>query len=334
MSIENIFVSIIVPIYNVDKYLADCIDSIINQTHKNLEIILVNDGSKDRSGEIINYYLEKDSRIKVFHRKNSGVSNTRNFGIDVSNGEYICFADADDKLEPNYVDYLLKLAVENDADMSITRNFHNSFRKIDTLIDKIEIQNSVEATCDLLYYKHMIGVYCKMIRRSFLIDNNIRFMPDIFIGEGFNFTIDCFQRINKLAIGQKSVYFYRRDNEASAMSHFNVKKVENAILAMKRMNERLIIRTPRILRAWKFAMWHTYSDMWIFIVRGNAQKQYPDLHKQCIKYTRSKAIYGIIAPVCIKEKIRALVLMCFPSIYPHLMNIRQNRLSKNNQHYE
>lgn len=328
MQLENILVTIIVPIYNAEKYLTECIESILNQNHRKLEIILVNDGSTDRSKEIIENFQKKDSRIKAFHRENSGVSATRNFGIDVATGEYICFSDADDKLEPNYVDYLLHLAVDNQAEMSTTRNFNNSFKKLKTLKDKIEIQTPEEATRDLLLYKHMIGVYCKIIKKSFLDNNNIRFMPDIFIGEGFNFTMDCFQRINKLAIGQQSVYFYRRDNEASAMSHFNVKKVNNAILAMHRMYERLILHSPQIIRAWKFAIWHTYSDMWIFMVRGNAKKQFPDLYKQCLKYTRHHAIYGLIAPICIREKIRALVLMCIPYIYPYLMNKRQAKLNK------
>lgn len=328
MMLNNILVTIIVPIYNADKYLAECITSILNQTHKKLEIILVNDGSTDKTKEILDFFQEKDSRIKVFHRENSGVSETRNFGIDVATGEYICFSDADDKLESNYVEYLLHLAVDNEADMSTTRSFHNSFRKLETINDKLEIQTAEEATCDLLYYKHMIGVYCKMIKRSFINKNNIRFMPDIFIGEGFNFTMDCFQRINKLAIGHQSVYFYRRDNEASAMSHFNIKKVENAILAMYRMYDRLIIRTPKILRAWKFAIWHTYSDMWIFMVRGKAQKQFPNVYKQYLEYTRHNAIYMLVAPICLREKIRALTLMCIPSIYPYLMEKRQARLKK------
>lgn len=328
MRTDNILISIIVPIYNTEKYLADCIESIRNQTHKKIEIILVNDGSTDRSKEIIENFQKKDFRIKAFHRENAGVSATRNFGIDVATGEYICFSDADDKLESNYVDYLLHLAVDNGAEMSTTRNFHNSFRKLKNTNDKLEIQTPEEATCDLLHYKHMIGVYCKMIKRSFLNKNNIRFMPDIFIGEGFNFTMDCFQRINKLAIGHQSVYFYRRDNEASAMSHFNIRKVENAILAMHRMYDRLIIRSPKILRAWKFATWHTYSDMWIFMVRGNAKKQFPHLYKQYLQYTRQNAIYGLVAPICIREKIRALTLMCIPSIYPYLMEKRQAQLNK------
>lgn len=328
MKLENILVTIIVPIYNTEKYLEECIESILNQTHQKLEIILVNDGSTDKSKEIIENFHKKDSRIKAFHRENSGVSATRNFGIDAATGEYICFSDADDKLEPNYVDYLLHLAVDNGAEMSTTRSFHNSFRNLKNRKDKLEIQTPEEATCDLLYYKHMIGVYCKMIKRSFLNKNNIRFMTDIFIGEGFNFTMDCFQRINKLAIGYQSVYFYRRDNEASAMSHFNIKKVENAIQAMHRMNDRLIIRTPQILRAWEFAMWHTYSDMWIFMVRGNAKNHFPYLYKQYLQYTRNNAIYAFAAPICIREKLRALTLMCTPSIYPYLMEKRQAKLNK------
>lgn len=328
MDLNQILVTVVVPIYNAERYLAECIDSILSQDHQNLNIILINDGSEDQSGKIAEEYQKKDARICVIHRENSGVSITRNVGIDAAKGEYICFSDADDKLEPDYVSYLLKLAVENDADMSITRNFHNSFRQMNVINDILEIQTPEEAIVDLLHYQHMIGVYCKMIKTSFLNEYKLRFMSDIRIGEGFNFTMDCFQRINKLAVGQRSVYFYRRDNEASAMSHFNVSKVYNAILAMHRMNERLIFRTSKILRAWEFAMWHTYSDMWIFMVHGKAEKEYPDLYKECMHYMRAKAYYALIEPVSFNEKVRSLILMCIPKLYTYLVDQRQKKFNQ------
>lgn len=94
--------------------------------------------------------FKKDSRIKAFHRENTGVSATRNFGIDVATGEYICFSDADDKLEPNYVDYLLHLAVDNGAEMSTTRNFHNSFRKLKTQM--INLKYKLQKKQHVTYY--------------------------------------------------------------------------------------------------------------------------------------------------------------------------------------
>ena len=93
---NNPLISIIVPIYNVEKYLSKCIDSIINQTLENIEIILVNDGSTDSCAEIIESYANKDNRIKVIHKKNGGQSSARNMGLDIAKGEYIGFVDSDD----------------------------------------------------------------------------------------------------------------------------------------------------------------------------------------------------------------------------------------------
>ena len=100
-------VSVIVPIYNVEKYLEKCIESIVNQTYKNLEIILVDDGSQDNCPAMCDEWTQKDSRIKVIHKKNGGLSSARNAGLEVSNGEYISFVDSDDWLDENTFEELL-----------------------------------------------------------------------------------------------------------------------------------------------------------------------------------------------------------------------------------
>ncbi|MDQ1143763.1 glycosyltransferase involved in cell wall biosynthesis [Bacillus sp. SORGH_AS 510] len=128
MGKSEIKVSVIVPIYNVEKFLSKCIETIINQSYKNLEIILVDDGSPDRSGEICDEYAAKDKRIKVIHQKNSGVSSARNAGINAATGDYVCFADGDDYLMPDYVEYLMDLAVRNDADISLTTDMFSNYQ--------------------------------------------------------------------------------------------------------------------------------------------------------------------------------------------------------------
>ena len=109
----NFKVSVIVPIYNVEKYIAECIESIIKQDYRNLEIILVDDGSPDKSGEICDFYKNKDERIIVIHKKNAGVSAARNSGLDAATGDFVCFVDGDDYLEEDYVSYLLKQIIDN-----------------------------------------------------------------------------------------------------------------------------------------------------------------------------------------------------------------------------
>ena len=108
-------ISVIVPVYNVEAYLPRCVDSILAQTYKNLEIILVDDGTKDRGGVICDEYAAKDPRVKVIHKENGGLSSARNAGIDVARGEYLAFVDSDDYLEPEAMEVLLNAAVSNNV---------------------------------------------------------------------------------------------------------------------------------------------------------------------------------------------------------------------------
>ena len=118
-------ISIVVPIYNVEKYVEKCVSSILIQTYSNLEIVLVDDGSTDNSGKIIDKLKNKDSRIKVIHKKNGGLSDARNCGIDNSTGKYICFIDSDDYVNSNYVEVLYKNIIKYDCDISVC-----SFKKV------------------------------------------------------------------------------------------------------------------------------------------------------------------------------------------------------------
>lgn len=114
----NPLISVIVPIYNVEKYLARCVDSIVNQTYKNLEIILVDDGSPDRCPKMCDDYAEKDSRIKVVHKKNGGLSDARNAGMAVATGEYISFIDSDDYVSDDFFECLLDVMNKENSDIA------------------------------------------------------------------------------------------------------------------------------------------------------------------------------------------------------------------------
>ena len=113
--------SVVVPVYNVEKYLDKCIESIVGQTYKNLEIILVNDGSTDRCKEICDIWKEKDARIKVLHKENRGLVSARQAGLEMASGEYIANVDSDDWIEKNMYECLMGLAVESGSDIEIGR---------------------------------------------------------------------------------------------------------------------------------------------------------------------------------------------------------------------
>lgn len=324
---NNIKVSIIVPVYNVEKYISQCIESIINQTHKNLEIILVDDGSTDNSGKIADEYALKDNRIKVIHKKNAGVSSARNTGIDNATGEYVCFADADDYLMTDYVEYLLELIVKHNADISLTKEMYTTFYTNQVKEDLIDEYTPEKATIEILIYNIPIGVYCKMFKREFL-GKNIRFVPNIFIGEGFNFNTACFQRANKVVAGHKKIYFYRRNNPSSATTKFSVKKWENGLFAIENIKKDFVIKSSKIMEAWKYANWHTHCDVFNLLVIAGAEKQHPEMYKKCLHIAKKQAWYSFKLPIRFREKIRAIIVMIYPRLIPKLMIARNKRYMK------
>lgn len=135
-------VSVIVPVYNVEKYLARCLDSIINQTYTNLEIILVDDGSKDSSGQICDEYAAKDQRIKVIHKQNGGLSSARNAGLDIASGSYIEFVDSDDWIDKDTVKENLELIINENSNVV----FFNHYQVFDDHIYECELLKEVALT--------------------------------------------------------------------------------------------------------------------------------------------------------------------------------------------
>ena len=318
-------VSIIVPVYNVDKYISKCLDSLIEQTYSNIQIILVNDGSNDLSGEICEKYAKLDERIEVFHQQNCGVSKARNIGLMLAKGEYICFVDPDDYVLPDYVDYLIKLIKINNSDISLTTEFFTTFKEKKNNKDKIKVVSSEEATILILTYNIPIGVYCKMFKREFLEKNSIKFEEDLQIGEGFNFNTYSFQRANNVTIGKRKIYFYRRNNPTSATSSFSLKKSENALYAINKIKEKQLIKTKRMNVAIEYALWHTTRDAFDMIVLSKSEKQYDNFYKKCKSFIRKNAFLAFKVNICFKERIRAVIVMIIPRFIPWLMNKRNKK---------
>lgn len=166
----NKLISIIVPIYNVELYLHRCIDSILNQTYENLEILLIDDGSKDGCGLICDQYAKNDSRIKVFHIDNQGLSAARNLGFKMSNGQYIGYVDSDDWIEPDMYEKLLGRIEETKADVSVCGFWYESEKgdvnKRTYSTDRV--YNDTEALEALLVGELHNYVWNKLYRRSVL----------------------------------------------------------------------------------------------------------------------------------------------------------------------
>lgn len=207
-------ISVIVPIYNVEKYLNRCIDSIIAQTYENIEIILVDDGSPDNCGAICDEYAAKDSRIKVIHKKNGGLSEARNAGIDIAKGEFISFIDSDDFVSKYYIEILYRCLVENEADISsltLDVSFEDgdddSVRFMNSNNDfSYETVSSDDAIESMFYQTIPTGAPRRLYKR--VIFNELRF-PVGYLYEDAATTYKAFMLAEKIVLIDANAYAYR-----------------------------------------------------------------------------------------------------------------------------
>lgn len=213
----NELISIVIPIYKVELYLERCIQSVMMQTYHNLEIILVDDGSPDRSGDICEDFAKKDSRIKVCHKTNGGLSDARNYGVERSHGMYITFIDADDYIAPNYIEYLFNLLIRYDADIScccMIKTIENTVAyTINTAIPKERILTGKEACRELLggSYGILVTAWGKLYRSKI-----VRKYP-FPVGrkhEDEATTCKYYYEANKVVIGNYCLYAYYQNSNS------------------------------------------------------------------------------------------------------------------------
>lgn len=309
-------VTIIVPVFNVEKYIGDCVNSIINQTYKNLEIILVNDGSNDRSAFLIDQFARKDSRINVLHKQNGGVSSARNAGLSVAHGDYVCFVDADDRVAPEFVEYFMHIAVRHDADLVMSTKTIEGSLKEDSINHKFEVWSSEKSTSEILYAKFPIGCWNKIFKRSVIVENNISFPAGFFMGEGLNFITNFAQVANKIVATNRALYFYRRDNSDSATTAISVSKMENALNAIKNIRENLIIKSRKINTALDFHEWLTAFFSVVGIIKLNAVCQNELFYRSCWIILRKNSLpLFFCARVSARRRFLLLAVLLLPMVF-------------------
>lgn len=220
-------ISVVIPVYKVENYIEDCLNSVINQTYKKLEIILVDDGSPDKCGEICSQYKELDNRIKVIHKKNGGLSDARNKGIELATGKYIMFIDSDDFVEMKIIEKLYNVMVENDLDIVCCNNYyyHNeNSKKVANFVTNNFSFTKDEAFKRLVDDKEIKSVaWGKLFKKEYF--NNVRF-PFGKLFEDISTTYKVFDLATKFFYISEPLYYYRIEGISIIRSEFTIKKLD------------------------------------------------------------------------------------------------------------
>jgi glycosyltransferase involved in cell wall biosynthesis len=224
-------ISIIVPVYNVEKYLPQCLDSILAQTFTDFELICVNDGSTDRSGKILDEYAAKDARIKVIHQQNKGLVGARNGGIDAAKGKYLYFADSDDTIHPQLLEICHALAEKENADwvcfqmQKITKDEIPEIKKFDIKkIDYIITQNPLSYCKSNQKYEIGFSVWSKFYRANFYLRHRFDLKINF---EDYPQTLDFCAAHPKTVCLSEALYFYAYNQDSISRSNWTLQKIKD-----------------------------------------------------------------------------------------------------------
>lgn len=326
---KNTLISIVVPIYNVEKYLDKCINSLIKQTYAYIEIILVDDGSIDNCPAICDKWKEKDSRIIVIHKENGGLSDARNTGIEIAKGTYICFIDSDDYVDETYVEKLYNAIEDNNVNISqcgidYINDEHKTIKSIgydrNCLLSGRKI---IEDSCNEHYIENEV-VWNRLYKTSLF--ETIKF-PKGKLHEDEYTTYKLLYNENNIAIVPENLYKYRQSNNSIMRSKYSLKKFNDfkeayneKINYFKERND--IVVYDMVIRSYLSNL----SNIYIKIERDiqNSKqilRQIKNEYKKYYKYTiRSSNI-------SIKNKVKVTFFFVSPKIYTILKNI-QGRMKK------
>lgn len=314
MNFKKGLISIIIPVYNVEKYLKKCVFSVINQKYENIEILIIDDGSTDNSGKICDEIGKTDNRIKVFHTDNFGVSHARNIGIEESLGEYIFFVDSDDYLSDDYCNYMLKL-MKNDCDMGISLHSFKYKNDVQEKNDEIKIVGPEEGTSILLSLNLDVGCWNKIYKKDLIINSKTRFNENLFYGEGLQFITTLSQYSKNIGVGKRKVYYYRKNNVDSATSKYNIKKYINGEKSLDLIKSKLILKSKNVIENLNIHYAFFYINALTDFINYNNETKYNYLYKDW-KSKFKKLLFIVLKSNCInlKQKRSVIFMEIFPKI--------------------
>ena len=338
---ENFLISIVIPVYNAEKYLGGCLNSIQNQTYKNFEVILVNDGSIDHSETICKEFVEVDTRFRYFLKVNGGASSARNFGLDHVTGDFITFIDADDWVDENHLEVLINNIKENNSDMAVSsiKKFDNvssfEFRvysnqeKYLLNYNKLNREEFLVILPKLIHASNSYKIAVSKLFKKELV-SDVRFDESIIYGEDLEFFFKLYVNINSISYVDEVTYIYRLHDESSS-SKFGQLHMEQELAIYKKMYEKIEeLDLPTI------HYYTTISDLLEFRrdylenrVLFNEYLKFLEIKERSVTYP--KDLISVIVPI---YNVSPYLRLCLESIekqtYPHFEVLLINDGSRDN----
>nr|WP_302665550.1 glycosyltransferase [uncultured Agathobaculum sp.] len=304
-------ISIVVPVYKAEQYLAQCVSSLIQQTYHHLEIILIDDGSPDRCGEICDSFRKKDSRVIVLHQENKGVSAARNQGIMVSQGQFIAFVDADDCIEPEYIMYLVGLTKQFQCDAAVIAR---SGYRMKIAEEKLTGEQALE---QMLYQKAFdTAPWGKLFRKEIVMSN---LFPEGMFYEDLAVICRMVAAAKHVAIGKRQLYHYRRTPDGT-MQGGHVLRLLDEIKAADLMFQFVSREVPAVYRAANCRKFSACCQVFAKLPENGFEKEKRELWTY-LKSSRHEILGDRRARV--KNKIAAITLYFGENIFRTLWKMQQ-----------
>lgn len=278
-------VSVIVAVYNVERYIHRCVDSLLSQTYQNIEVILVDDGSTDSCPSICDEYAHKDSRVHVVHKHNEGVSAARQTGLDAASGDYVIHADPDDYVDKTMIEELMQEAIRTGADIVTCDFFMN---------DRLMEQNYTDSQ-DLLLKIINVSCICVcwncLVKRSFIVEHGITFRPKwLIMSEDFLFIARLLSAGALAAHVHKAYYHYFTYNPHSLTYHHSMKKLESIMAVIHELEQLVDVSSyDNLYSRKKYAIMYAYQGKMFHII----SRLYPEIHQRLIDEGSHDEPYGL-----------------------------------------
>lgn len=299
-------ISVIIPVYNVEKYLTICINSVLNQSYRNIEIILIDDGATDNSGELCEKFRLIDSRIKVIHKKNGGLSDARNKGIELAKGKYLIFIDSDDVVDYRFIEYLYKLIKDTGCDIGICDPVHcYPDKKINYSVETQRyVYSSEDAICEMLYQKSfLVSAWGKIYPKEYF--NELKF-PFGMLFEDSAIMYKVFNKADKIAYGNAKFYGYMHRENSITTKNFSKRDLD-IITICNQIVKYMKNRNPELQKA--AISYQTVGALRVYLKAIN-NSEFDEEIKLCVKIIKKNG-KNVLFDTKVRKKTRIAILMFY-----------------------